>query len=140
MSNFREFMRNQFYTNNDMYSFKTDDEIFEAMADFITSLDPDQLNDDQIDNVLNILDEIEVDPYMHDPEDDDLDEKRLAKKTKVKDKLQAKKYYKKNKQKIKKRKKKFKKSAEGRQRKKKSERMAKAGRTATGRKKVSYRK
>lgn len=142
MANFREFMRDQFHTDNDMYSFKTDDEIFEAMADFITSLEPDQLSEDQIETVLDILEEIEVESTIHDVEDDDLDddvsEKRLAGRTKVKTRLAARKYYKRNRSKIKKRKKKFKKSAAGKVRKRKAARMAKAGKTATGRKKVRY--
>lgn len=142
MSSFREFIRNQVYTDNDMYSFRTDDEIFEAMADFITSLDPEQLSEDQIETVLDILEEIEVEPHIHDVEDDDLDkgisEKRLAGRTKVKKRIQAKKYYKRNRSKIKKRIKKFKRSAAGKARKRKATRMAKAGRTATGRKKVRY--
>lgn len=146
MSNFREFMRNQFYTDNDMYDFKTDDEIFESMADFITSLDPEQLTEDQLETVLNILDAIEVEPHMHDVEDDigeetEIDEvKRLAGRTKIKQRIQSRKYYKRNKSRIKRRKKRFKKSAEGRARARKKKKMERVGRTATGHKQRRYHK
>lgn len=145
MANFREFIKNQVYTDNDMYSYKTDEELFEEMADFIIALEPDQLSEEQIEKILDILEELEIDSHIQDFEDEDededeLDEKRLAKRTKVKDRLKARKYYKRYKSKIKKKKKRFMRSATGKLRKKKSERMAKSGRTATGRKKVKYRK
>lgn len=142
MSKLGEFLKSKTYVeiNNDMYSFKTDDELFEEMANFIISLEPDQLNDKQLEKILDIMEELDVEPFFDEIEDEDVSEIRLAKKTKKIKKIKAKKYYRRNKSKIKKRRKMFKRSAKGRLRKKKSIRLAKVGKTATGRKKVRYRK
>ena len=115
------------------YGFKvmSDDELFERSMDFIMNLDPEQLNDNQLDSVIGIMDDLEIDV-------DELGEVKLAKKTSSQDRMKAKAYRRKNKAKMKLKKKKFQKSSEGRKRKKKAAIMGKSGKTATGRKKLKY--
>lgn len=112
------------------YSF--DEELFFKLADFIINLDPEKLSDSQVESVLEIIDELE---------DEDIQEVRtpkLAKRASAMKNQYSKKWYRKNRAEIKRRKKKFRRSSEGRKRGKARERLARQGRTATGRKKVRY--
>lgn len=110
-----------------------DEELFFKMANFIINLDPDSLNDVQVESVVKMIEDME--------EEDDLQELRtpkLAKRASVQKNQYSKKWYRKNRTEIKRRKKKFRRSAQGRKRQKARERLSRQGRTATGRKKVRY--
>lgn len=113
--------------------FKTDKELFERMLNFISDMDPEQLDEKQLDTVLDILESLEPTD-----DEDEIDEVKKAKRSSAEKKRLAKQYWRKNKAKIKRKRAKFKKSAAGKQRKRKAKIMAKSGKTATGRRKVSY--
>jgi ATPase subunit of ABC transporter with duplicated ATPase domains len=143
MSNFSKWIESQDYSqiNSENYDYVADSDLFERMVEFITSLEPDELSDDQLEEVLDILDDLEIKGQIYDYEDDfeEIDEvRKRVKRTKQPDRMSARRYYKRNRAKIKKRKKRFQKSAKGRLRKAKAKRLAKTGRTPTGRKKTSY--
>ena len=109
-----------------------DEKLFDRMANFIISLEPANLDDEQVQEVINIINDIE---------DEDLIEVRtpkLAKRTLATKNQYSKKWYRKNRNKIKRRKAKLRRSSQGRKRIKAKVRLAKQGRTATGRKKVRY--
>lgn len=115
--------------------FSFDEKIFSRMADFIINLDPDSLEDDQVETVIDLIDDLEMDA------EEDIQEvknPKLAKRTPATKNQYSKKWYRKNRIEIKRRKAKFKRSAEGRKRINKRERLARQGRTATGRRKVRY--
>jgi len=110
-----------------------DEKLFDRMIDFIISLEPANLDDEQVQEVINIIDAIE--------DEEDLIEVRtpkLAKRTLATKNQYSKKWYRKNRNKIKRRKAKLRRSSQGRKRIKAKVRLAKQGRTATGRKKVRY--
>jgi len=67
--------------------FDADQEVFDMMLEFVTSLDPEQLTDEQGEQLMNVFD------YL-DPEDDDdeLDELRYLRRTTRKARKQAKLY------------------------------------------------
>lgn len=114
--------------------FSFDDEMFSKMANFIINLNPDDLSDSQIEEVIDMIEKLEV-------EVDSVDEVRtpkLARRTLAGKNQASKKWYRKNRTQIKRRKAKFRRSSEGRKRIKSKERLAKQGRTPTGRKKVRY--
>lgn len=109
-----------------------DEKLFDRMANFIINLEPANLDDNQVQEVINIIDDIE---------DDDLIEVRtpkLAKRTLATKNQYSKKWYRKNRNKIKRRKAKLARSSQGRKRMKAKVRLARQGKTATGRKKVRY--
>ena len=110
-----------------------DQDLFSKMANFIISLDPDNLDDVQVENVIQMIEDME--------DEDNLQELRtpkLAKRTSATKNQYSKKWYRKNRTEIKRRKKKFRRSSQGRKRQKARERLSRQGRTATGRKKVRY--
>ena len=114
--------------------FVFDEKMFDKMANFIINLDPDSLTDEQVENVIKLIEKLEV-------EIDEVDEvrnPRLAKRTLAGKNQYSKKWYRKNRTRIKRRKAKFRRSSEGRKRMKSKERLARQGRTATGRRKVRY--
>ncbi len=114
------------------YSF--DEEMFDRMANFIVNLDPDKLNDDQLEKVINMIEDLE-------PEVEEIEELRkpkLAQRTPATKNQYSKKWYRKNRTHVKRRKAKFRRSSEGRKRANKRERLSRQGRTPTGRKKVRY--
>lgn len=118
--------------NVDHAKFQTDEEIFERMIDFISEIDPECLDDDQLDEVMDILNALE-------PADEtEIDELKKAKRSSAEKRRLARQYWRKNKAKVKRKRKKFKKSAAGKQRERKKKLMAKSGKTATGRRKVKY--
>ena len=109
-----------------------DENLFDKMANFIINLDPDNLSDQQLEEVLKMIDNLEI-------EAGELQEKiRLAKKTKLSKNQYSKKWYRANKTEIKRRKEQFKRSGEGRKRASKRTKNAERGKTATGRRKVKY--
>ena len=110
--------------------FNYDENIFDRVLDLVISLDPEQLDDGQLEEVMDIIDDLET--------EDEITEARRSGRTSIEKRREAKKYWNKNKVKIKLKRKKFKKSSEGRKRKRIRKRMEKSGRTALGRKKVTY--
>jgi hypothetical protein len=112
-----------------------DEEMFYRMADFIINLDPEQLSDDQLEVAMAIIDDFDA---YEDENVQELRKPRLAKRTPATKNQYSKKWYRKNRTHVKRRKKKFRRSAEGRKRDNKRERLARQGKTATGRKKVRY--
>ena len=111
-----------------------DDETFSKMADFLISLtneQEDMMSDEQRMMLESIYDELDFD-------DIDMHEIRLAQRTKSQKRMQTKRYYRTHKSAIKRKKSRFKRSAAGKQRSRMTNRMAKSGKTATGRKIVKY--
>jgi hypothetical protein len=114
--------------------FSFDEQMFSKMANFIINLNPDSLNDGQVQEVINMIEKLEL-------EDEDIQEvkkPKLARRTLATKNQASKKWYRKNRTNIKRRKARFKRSSEGRKRLMKKERLARQGRTPTGRKKVRY--
>lgn len=107
-----------------------DEELFERALNFIVGLDPEQLDDNQLDDIISILDDMEI--------EDDITEAKRSKKSPSEKKKESRKYWRMNKSKIKLKRKKFKKSAEGRKLKRKKGVMASVGKTPTGRRKLKY--
>lgn len=108
-----------------------DDIIFDRLMNFIMELDPDILSDEQLEEISDILDNIE----MHGEE---VSELRRAKRSAPEKKRISRQFYRRNRQNIRKKRAKFKKSADGRKRKRVKTRMAKAGKTPLGRRKITY--
>ena len=109
-----------------------DSEIFTRLMDFALSIEPEQLNDDQVEQMASILEDMDF-------EDSEIDEIK-AKKSTSQEKQYYKQYARKNRMKIKLKREKFKKSAEGKRRDVLKKKLAKSGKTPTGRKKVQYHK
>lgn len=124
---------------------RTDEELFTRAMDFISNLDPESLSDEQLETVDSIFEDLEVvsEEDIEDEEDEEeesLDEIRYARRTKPKRRRIARMYYRRNKSRVRRARKKFKKSSLGRRRMRIAKRMARSGRTATGRRKVHYRR
>lgn len=126
--------------------FSFDDEIFSRMANFIINLEPDDLSDGQVEDVIDMISDLEVDDDEIESQGEDKGEgeikevrkPKLARRTLATKNQASKKWYRKNRTKIRRRKSRFKRSSEGRKRLKAKERLARQGRTPTGRKKVRY--
>lgn len=108
-------------------------DLFSRMANFIINLEPDDLSDNQVQEVINMIETLE-DEY----DIQEVRKPRLARRTPQTKNQSSKKWYRKNRTEIKRRKAKFRRSAEGRKRMMKKERLARQGKTATGRRKVRY--
>ena len=122
-----------------------EEEMFDRMFEFIISLDPDQLTEDQASEVMNIIEEIDLeyedideDEEFNDEDENILDEapRRVRRNKSLRRKRSR--AYKKQRSKRKRQVKLYRKSARGRMMAKKAKRMAKRGRTATGRRKRRY--
>ena len=100
-----------------------DEDLFDKMVDFIVSLKPDQLDDEQLEQVQEIIDMFEFEERT--------DEVRLLRKTTRADRKKAKIYRRKNKAKIK---------AWRRKNKRKLKRARKTGRGLTGKKRGKTRR
>ena len=100
-----------------------DEELFDQMVEFITSLDPEQLTEEQLEKVMDIIDGFEF--------EDDVQEIRYLKKTTRKARREAKIYRRKNKAKIK---------AYRRKNKAKLKRAKKTGRGLTGRRRGLFKR
>lgn len=117
---------------NDMEDDDFPDELFGRMAEFIMSLDPEMLSDDELEEAISILQEIEI------AFGENIEEAKLAKNAGATKKSYARKWYRMKKNDIKKGKERLKRSSEGRKRLRIKDRLAKSKRTPTGRKKVRY--
>ena len=139
MSRLFEFLDGE---NKEEFDVDYDESLFDEMVEFILTLEPNQLTDEQNEAIIDLYEDFEIasgeDGDEDDDEDEDIEERRLAKRTKAGSRRKAKAYYRRHKSKIKRRKKKFKRSAKGKKRKRMTKLKAKSGRTATGRKKVRY--
>jgi hypothetical protein len=111
--------------------FVFDEMLFDRLANFIVNLNPDNLSDEQIEEVINIIEKLEVEI------DGEIEEGRmLAKRTLATKNQLSKKWYRKNKTKVKNHKERLKRSSEGRKRLAMKKRLK--NRTPTGRNKVQY--
>jgi hypothetical protein len=111
-----------------------DEKFFDDVMELVLSLEPEQLNEEQTEKMVYILEN------MNFEEEDELEELRKATKSTSQEKQYYKQYARKNRMKIKLKRDKFKKSAEGKRRSVLKNKMAKSGKTPTGRKKVQYHK
>jgi hypothetical protein len=110
-----------------------EEEVFDRMFEFITSLNPDQLSEDQASEVVSIVEDVELEYDGIDEDYDDLDEAKLKVRHNKAEMRARRLAYKKAKAARKMAARKYKKSAQGRLMLKKAARMAKSGKTATGR-------
>ena len=136
---------------NDLYGVyaKNDDEIFNRMFEFITSLEPDQLSEEQAGIIMDIIDDTEMEfdgvneiELEYDGVNEDDDSLEEAPKRVKRDRGAARKRaksYRRNKNQRKRAAKKYRKSAKGKQMLKKSKRMKKRGKTASGKRIRQYR-
>lgn len=114
--------------------FSFDEKMFSKMANFIINLDPDKLSEKQVQEIINIIEKLEL-------ENDDIKEvknPKFAKRTLASKNQASKKWYRANRTEIKRRKSKLRRSSEGRKRLKSKERLARQGKTPTGRRKIRY--
>ena len=109
-----------------------EEELFNKMADFIVSLDPEVLTDEEIEGVMDIINDLEILAGTDDELELEEAAKR-AKKTLASKKTYGRQWYAKNKTKVKKTKKKIEKSAEGRKRQRRKGIMLRGNKTPTGR-------
>jgi hypothetical protein len=109
------------------------DDILNRMFEFVTDLDPDILSEKQAGILYEIIEDIDL-------RMEGIDE-ATPKKVRVKpgDKRENKLYYKKNRQKIKREASKYRKTSKGKQLAKKTKINNKRGKTATGKRMVSYK-
>lgn len=105
-----------------------DEELFDRMVDFIISLDPDQLTEDQLNAVTEIIEEFDFDEQVDDGE---VSELRYLKKTTRAQRRKQKLWRRRNKAKIK---------AYRRKNKQKLKRARKTGRGLTGRRRGLFRR
>jgi hypothetical protein len=124
--------------NNDgLYGNKPlfEEEMFERMFGLLTSLDPEQLSEEQAGEVMSIVEDVEL-------EYDGIDEEELDEIQRVRHDVvglrKERKYYRKNKAALRREALRYKKSSRGRLMAKKAAKMAKLGKTATGRRKRMY--
>jgi hypothetical protein len=120
---------------NNEFSF--DELVFNKMANFIINLDPDSLNDNQLQEIIDMIEKLEVE-FDDDEGIEEVKTPKFAKRTAANKNQYSKKWYRTNKNSIKRRKAKMSRSSQGRKRVKMKERLAKIGKTATGRRKVRY--
>lgn len=115
---------------NNFIAVDLDEKLFNQSMDFIFSLDVDILTDEQLDALQLIIDELSA--------SENIDELKRAKKSLAVRKQYGRAFWRKNKIRLKAKKKKIAASADGRKRARAKERMAKANRTPSGRKKILY--
>lgn len=126
-----------------------DEEMFDRMFEFITSLEPEQLSESQAGEVVDMIEDIELEYELDEDEDelyedDELDEDELdevaIKRVRRNKSLQRKRrrIYRKHKAKRRMAAKRYRRSSRGKMMAKKAKRMARRGRTATGRRKRRY--
>lgn len=112
-----------------------DDEVINQMLEFMMDIEPDQLSDDQADEILEILD------FWTEPDEEQEELTELMRKKKRIDpteRRKRKKLYRRTKAKVKRKLKKYRRSARGKLMKRKSKRMSKRGRTATGKRQRTF--
>lgn len=116
---------------NPSFEIKSDEKIFAEMANFLISIEPDQLTDDQLQKMVEIFTNMES-------EADQIEEEiKAGKETKTK-KMYAASYYRGKKQTIKKKKVELKRSLKGKTRERMEPIMLRGRKTPTGRHKVTY--
>ena len=115
--------------------FTFDEKLFNKMANFIINLDPDNLSNNQVQEIINMIEKLEVE---FDNNIDEIRKPKLARRTPADKNQYSKKWYRTNRNEIKRRKAKLSRSSQGRKRARMKERLAQLGKTATGRKKVRY--
>lgn len=108
----------------------SDEAVFAEMANLLMTLEPDQLTNEQIDDMLDIIEKMRTEA--------EVEEEIKAKKSSFRAKKYAQKYYSDNKKKIKAKKKQLEKSTQGYIRAKMTPYNAKKDQTPTGRKRRSY--
>lgn len=109
---------------------KSEDSLFDKMANLIVTLEADNLTDRQLDKVLEIIEDFE--------DAEELEEEVKAKKETIGKKAYASKYYTQNKTKMKEKKIELERSIEGKKRNRMKPIMAKGRKSPTGRHLVSY--
>jgi hypothetical protein len=115
---------------NPQFEIVSDEKVFSEMANFLMGLEPDQLNDIQLQKMVNIFTEMQAEA--------DVDEEVKAKRSRVNVKQYAGSYYRTNKKNIKKKKVELERSIKGITRNRMEPIMAKGRKSPTGRHKVSY--
>ena len=115
---------------NDFTEYDLDQNIFDRAVNFCLSLNPEILTDKQLEDLTGLINQIES--------AENIDEVKRAKKSLAVRKQYGKAYARKNRIRLKAKKKKIKNSAEGRKRARAKDRMAAAGKTPGGRRKVIY--
>lgn len=108
-----------------------DEDLFDKMVDFIVSLDPDQLTQDQLTAVTEIVEEFEFEDQVDDGEGEEVTEARFLQKTTRAQRRKQKLYRKRNKAKIK---------AWRRKNKYKLKRASMTGRGLTGRRRGLFKR
>lgn len=108
-----------------------EERLFVRMAEFIVGLEPNDLNDDDLETALNIIEDL--DEFF---KEEVKEERPMAGKASAEKKSYARKWYRLSKNRIKKRKEKFNRSAEGRKRLNKKEKNK--NRTPTGKRRERY--
>jgi hypothetical protein len=112
-----------------------DDEVINQMLEFMMDIEPDQLSEDQADELLEILD------FWTEPDEEKEELTELMRKKKRIDpteRRKRRKLYRRTKAKVKRKLKKYRRSARGKLMKRKSKRMGKRGRTATGKRQRTF--
>jgi hypothetical protein len=107
-----------------------DEKVFEEMANFLLTLEPEQLNDIQLQKMIDIFSEMQAEAEM--------DEEIKADRSSIKAKQYAGKYYRNKKVTIKSKKKKLERSIKGKSRETMKPILAKGRKTPTKRHKVEY--
>lgn len=115
-----------------------DQYIFDRMAHFIMDLDPGQLTDEELEKAVSIINQMDIEPDMIGVEEQATAPVRRSGRTSPDKKQYMKQYYRQNKGKIKRRKRRLERSAEYRKRMRSKDRLARANRTPTGKRKVRY--
>lgn len=123
----------EFAVANPTFKIVSDEKVFEAMANFLVSLEPEQLNDEQLHKIADIFTEMKSEAEV-----EDMGEEVKARKSQINTKQYATKYYRLNKDKIKLKKDKLERSIKGQSRDRMKSIQAKIRKTPTGRHKVSY--
>lgn len=113
----------------DGFNVDSDDPIFTKMANFVLSLDPNKLTNEQIETIVDIVEDLDFEKK---------NEEVKAKKELTSKKQYASTYFRKNKGTIKKKKIELNRSIEGQKRNRMKPIMSKQRKTPTGRHKVSY--
>ena len=119
--------------NDAKLNYTFDEKMFDKMANFIINLDPDKLNDVQLERAMEMIEDLEVQV------DDDIEETlKLAKRTSSMKNQYSKEWYRNNRTKVKERKKDFERSFTKRHRDNHRDIKRRQGKTDTGRDKVRY--
>lgn len=128
-------------STNDLYGvrpvYNEEEDIFDRMFEFIISLDPEQLTEEQASEVMDIVEDIELiyEDINEDEEYDDVLDEATPKRVRINRAARRKRkmLYRKKKAKLRRMAKRYRKSARGRMMAKKAKRMKRRGKTATGR-------